>query len=81
MFECRAQLTATVYTAEQLLAMLQDWLTTDGTFLFTYNGRTRLRLNPNCLPLAIASFSAPECGLSVADINSRIFQPGNNVLD
>ena len=71
--ECRARLTATVYTAEQLLAMVQDWASSDGTFLFNYHGRIRLRVNPLCQPLAIDSFTEPECGQSVADVNSKIF--------
>jgi hypothetical protein len=69
----RARLTATVYTAEQLLAMVQDWASSDGTFLFNYHGRIRLRVNPLCQPLAIDSFTEPECGQSVADVNSKIF--------
>ena len=75
LIQCRARLTATVYTAEQLLAMVQDWASSDGTFLFNYHGRIRLRVNPLCQPLAIDSFTEPECGQSVADVNSKIFPP------
>ena len=48
-------------TTPELLATIQDWLTNDGTFLYTYNGRIRLRADPHC-PLEITSFSEPECG-------------------
>ena len=63
---------ALVYTAPQLLGMVWDWIITDGTFLLYHHGRMRLRLNFQC-PLVIASFSEPECGLSVQEINKRVF--------
>jgi hypothetical protein len=71
----RARLTSKVYTAEQLLAMVQDWASSDGTFLFNYHGRIRQRVNPLCQPLAIDCFTEPECGQSVSDVNSKIFPP------
>ena len=48
-------------TPPELLAAIQDWLTNDGTFLYTYHGRIRLRADPHC-PLEITSFSEPEYG-------------------
>ena len=44
-----------------LLEVIKDWMTNDGTFLYTYNGNMRLGLDQDCL-LEIASFSQPECG-------------------
>ena len=43
-----------------MLAVIQDWILNDGTFLFTYNGKVRLGLDKDC-PLEITSFSQPEC--------------------
>ena len=59
---CRAYLTGNSDTllSPQLLALIQDWVTKDGTFLYTYHGRIRLGLDPLC-PLEITSFSQPEC--------------------
>ena len=58
----RARLTGSsdTLTPPELLALIQDWVTSDGTFLYTYHGRIRLRLDPHC-PLEITSFSQPEC--------------------
>ena len=47
-------------TVPELLAVISDWMTNDGTFLYTYHGRIRLELDPLC-PLEIKSFSQPEC--------------------
>ena len=47
-------------TPQELRAILQEWVTNDGTFLYTYHGRMRLGLDQHC-PLEITSFSQPEC--------------------
>ena len=59
----RARVTTSIATlpTSELLAPIQDWLTNDGTFLFTAYGRIRLRADPHC-PLEIGSFTDPECG-------------------
>ena len=59
---CRAYLTGNSDTLPlaQLLDVIQDWVTMDGTFLYTYHGRIRLGLDPLC-PLEVISFSQPEC--------------------
>lgn len=58
----RARITGSSETlsAPEILAHMQDWLTNDGTFLYTYHARIRLRVDPHC-PLKIKSFSEPEC--------------------
>ena len=43
-----------------LLEAIKDWMSNDGTFLYTYHGNMRLGLNQDC-PLGITSFSQPEC--------------------
>ena len=62
MIYCRARLTGNsdTLTPPELLAILQEWVTDDGTFLYTYHGRMRLGLDQHC-PLEITSFSQPEC--------------------
>ena len=70
----RAQITGTVYTSSQLLALINDWVMSDGTFLYTYHGRIRLILDPNC-PLEIPSFSQVECGVSKEVILGGLFSP------
>ena len=39
---------------------LSGWLEADGTFLFNYNSRIRMRADREC-PLTINSFCDPEC--------------------
>ena len=62
MISYRARLTGSsdTLTPPELLAILQEWVTNDGTFLYTYHGRMRLGLDQHC-PLEITSFSQPEC--------------------
>lgn len=59
----RARITGSSETlsASAILAHIQDWLTNDGTFLYTYHARIRVRADPQC-PLKIKSFSEQECG-------------------
>ena len=58
----RAHLTGSsdTLTLPESLSILQEWVTNDGTFLYTYHGRMRLGLDQHC-PLEITSFSQPEC--------------------
>ena len=55
----------------ELLEMIEDWILSDGTFLFNYHGNIRLGLDKEC-PLEVASFSAPECKNNGALTNRRI---------
>ena len=48
----------TIVTSD-VLTLIRDWMANDGTFLYTYYGNIRLRVDPSC-PLEIASFSDPE---------------------
>ena len=65
-----------IYTAKDLLAMVEDWIQDNGMFVFHHNYTKRLRMNPKC-PLMIDSYSEQECGLSVEDINKKIFSPND----
>ena len=58
----RARLTGSsdTLTPPELLELIQDWVTGEGSFLYTYHGRIRLRLDPQC-PLEITSFFQTEC--------------------
>ena len=43
-----------------MLYALDQWLVNDGTFVYNYNSRIRLRADHEC-PLTIDSFCEPEC--------------------
>ena len=62
MISYRARLTGSsdTLTPPEFLAILQEWVTNDGTFLYTYHGRMRMGLDQHC-PLEITLFSQPEC--------------------
>ena len=61
LYMCRAYITTSDHNLlPQMVGAIQDWLSNDGTFLYTYHGRIRLRAIPKC-PLEITSFSDPEC--------------------
>ena len=47
-------------TAPALLRMMQDWVSTNGTLLYTYPVDLELKVDPRCT-LEIDSFSEPEC--------------------
>ena len=75
----RARITGTVFTSSQLLELIEDWKGSDGTFLNTYYGNYRLRVDPDC-PLGIGSFSEAECGQSEnAAVPTRINGPDEPV--
>ncbi len=68
-FSCQTTITEVVYrsriigtsntfTASELLAFVEDWIATEGTF--TVNDILRLRTSTEC-PLRIQSFHDPEC--------------------
>ena len=61
-YDFRARLTGSSDTQSVpvLLEVISDWIRSDGTFLYHYNGRMRLGLDKDC-PLEITSFSQPEC--------------------
>lgn len=60
-YRARIRGSSEILSGSEILAHIQDWLTNDGTFLYTYHARIRIRADPQC-PLKIKSFSEPECG-------------------
>ena len=61
--------TSDIHTAKKLLAHIEDWITSEGTFLLDV---FRLRVSTSC-PLRIQSVHQPECLGDTAESNSGSF--------
>ena len=64
--------TSDIRTANEFLAYIEDWITSEGTFLF--DDVFRLRVSTSC-PLHIQSVHQPEC-LEESSVSSSRFSMG-----